>query len=693
MSKYQLYINGHLADVKENENILFQKQRTDYTNPTIVKNSFTKTVKLPGTDNNNQIFNNIWKLDRVQWTNAFNASKRTPFVLFNNGNLVEKGYMKLDKIVWDGKFYNYETTLYGELGNILYQLSYNIDPDTEESTPMTLGDLNLGFSQIQISKDLIDYAWKRLQNDPSTQGDTYALFDTINFAVCYDGVPDCESFDPKKCWCSTTRLASVNWRDTLYGYNDFPDEVTVDGITYKYISSMLSRMDPDDHYGLMDLKKDVSPLECRDLRSYLLRPIVNISKVFDAIDTYLNINLGYSLDMSDPFFDSDKFKNTWMTLSMLYETNPNVESWTVFTAKELFSNTSSPASYLISYCKIYGIYIDVDLATKTVKLSRLPNFFQDKINTLVIDKGKEVKINPLSFDKASYTFDMGEGEGEFLKKYKDTYNIQYGSMKVNTGYRFDSETSPYIDNNVFREGVDSLDQSIYYKYPVTILGANLIDYPFALVDNTNLPTYKLFKVVGSDIDTTQDLSGEMKLVDYLAGSSPQYSITFSGYQFMDDRWFGIRSGVYQDGFPKLQLHTDDNKAADGKDVLLVYNGFKQVQYGKQTSKYSNMFKRESKSGFEYVNYLLSDDISILKQVTGKNCYYDNPQPQEGYGYNYIKIINKLPSFTRCDYTVNFDGENTPIMMTNNFSSYNITGSDGTVTINTSYDDYFKTTIS
>ena len=59
----ELYINNTLVDIDQGSNdsfsILLQKTRTDYTNPTIVKNSFTKTVSLPGTDNNNKLFNHI----------------------------------------------------------------------------------------------------------------------------------------------------------------------------------------------------------------------------------------------------------------------------------------------------------------------------------------------------------------------------------------------------------------------------------------------------------------------------------------------------------------------------------------------------------------------------------------------------------------------------------------------------------
>ena len=98
----ELYINNTLVDLDQGSNdsfsILLQKTRTDYTNPTIVKNSFTKTVSLPGTDSNNKLFNQIWKLDRTQWKGAFNPSYRAPFLLLENGSLVECGYVKLDSV-------------------------------------------------------------------------------------------------------------------------------------------------------------------------------------------------------------------------------------------------------------------------------------------------------------------------------------------------------------------------------------------------------------------------------------------------------------------------------------------------------------------------------------------------------------------------------------------------------------------
>lgn len=703
--------DAYSVDLPENGiSILFQRQRTDYTNPTIVRNSFTKTINLPGTKKNNVVFDQLWKLDKYisRGQATFIPSEREPFMLLKDGNLVEKGYVKLNNIIWDGHFYTYQITLYGELGNLLYGLSYNIDSATDEVSPLTLADLDYEFNQFRITKELVEYAWKRLDGDTSVSGDEYKIFDTINFMVSYDGVPQANQFDPRSVWCSVDRLAGGYWKDQYFYANKFPSEIVEDGVTYSYVSTMISSLDPDDHYGLMELKKEVSVLESRDLRSYLLRPVIRVKKVFEAIGKYISNHYGYELDMSDPFFSTYEFTGSWITLSMLYEIDPDVETGSIFTKEQLLSNTSSPASYLISYCKIYGMYLDVDYFSKKLTLTRLPNFFDDtKINNLKVDASKEIKITPLSFDKASYTFDYEEGESEFLNKYKETYGIQYGSKKVNTGYRFDASTSPYIDNNIYRQGLDSIDQSIYYRYPYAFsnsFGTDvLFAYPFGLMDEANLPTYKLFDMATykskGEIKTTD---GEMKpywypgISDDSNSSVKVYNIVNSGYQFMNVWWGGLRPQVWQDGFPKLQCHSDENSASDGKNILVRFNGFKQTQYGHLTATNDRIYwNRDTYTGNANVNYLLSDDNAYLKQFIGKNCYYDCPMPisgSGGVGHNYLKVIDRLPSFSRASYTYEMDYAMTPGFYVNGFNAYTITGSTSSVSVS-KYNSYYNTSVS
>lgn len=688
MTRYELYIDGRQVEFPdEGISILFNRQRTDYTNPTIVRNSFTKTIKIPGTKINNGIFNEIWKLDRIQWSGAFNASKRTPFILINNGALVEKGYVKLNNITFDGSFYTYEMTLYGELGNLLYSLSYNKDTD---ATPLTLGDLDLGFDSFTITRDLVDTAWKRLNGDQSVSGDSYSMFDTINFAVCYDGIPDANNFDPSLVWVSVDRLASVDWKDHSSMADNFPSSYTDgDGITYTYVSTMISRMDPDDHYGKMEMQNELTPIETRDLRCYLLRPVIRISGIFDAIGEYIKENNGYELDLSDPFFSTDEFLSTWMTLPMLYDIDPNVETDSVFTKKQLFSQSQSPASYLISYCKIYGIYLDVDYVKRTLKLTRLPRFFTGETDELKVDLSKNIKINPLSFDKESYTFDYGESVGEFIKRYNESHLVPYGSKRVVTGYEFDASTSKYINNNIFRQAADAIEQSAYYRYPYAVRDGVLYNNPLGLADQAQLPTYTLFNI--SESGEVRTIEGEMKALwpEFDNGSTIRViNTTTSGYQFMDEGWAGLKYEVWNDGFPKVQLHSEDNKAEDGADVLLRFNGFVQTKYGRiRVTDGKTSFERETYSDLPYVQYLLSDDCKRLKDLEGKNGYYDIHTPGEYTGRGYLTVINSIPSFSRCSYNYEQSSDTVPLMATEDFQNMSIGGTDGTVFITPSENNY------
>ena len=665
----ELYIGNIKADLTGQESILTQKTRTDYTNPTIVKNSFTKTVTLPGTKANNFIFNFLWKLDRVQDTEDFNPSRRIPFTLIENGNLIESGYIKLDKI---NKTYNkvsYDCTLFGELGNILYELSYRVDEETEEIIPLTLGDLDYnmktpsGDIDFTISLDLVQKGWEHL--DYTDQDDSG--YNTFNFAVCSNGVPKADNFDPKKMMTSVigsdynTRKASVIWDGVAYARTEFPTSKTVDDVQYSYIDTMLSRMDPSENLALIEMDNGISCIEARDFRSYLQRPILRLKAVFEAIGRYLNEHLGWTLDMTDKFFTEEEFLNSWITLSMLYEINPKVETGTRFTQKELLSNTSSPASYLVSYCKSYGIYIEPDIQSKTLRLSRLPRFFIDEGENLIIDQSQQMEITPLSFDKSAFTFDFAEGDGYFLKKYKETYGVAYGSKRVNTGYKFDASVAPYITNNIFKTAADTIDQSgyLHYNYDGGIFNSNNAnEYPIAVGAMAKAPKYSLFRVdsnhhpIFNDDGTVDKYEAEMSR--NVSASTPD---NLWGYMYVANNWSGLRKDVYQDTVARLQFHNEKGEATDGKDVLIRYNGMVRAHAGQcrsYDSTYQEM-KSENTKFFDYtdsvgglgvVKYLISDDIYVVKSVLGTNCYYDIPAPADSPYVQFVKRIDEVPTFNR-----------------------------------------------
>ena len=300
----ELYLNGQLVDLGQDGGIYFNYKQKDVSNPTVVKNSFSKTLTIPGTDNNNNIFNNIWNLTRVQTTDLttyFNQSKRVGFELFINGELIEQGYCKLNSIKRDGNI-EYNISLYGGLGDFFYNLSYNSDSGEKR----TLADLDFGEDlTFTINKETIKDAWDKLKAGSAS---------TISFAPAYNGVPDV--LDADKVLVNThnyTGTIRSYMNNTWVEHIGFPDESGEYGLT--------------DGYGLAELENPITEWKMRDIRSYLQRPVLSIPKLLDAIGNPAN-NGGYTLELDPDFFNDDNpyYKNAWMTLPMITELNINRET-------------------------------------------------------------------------------------------------------------------------------------------------------------------------------------------------------------------------------------------------------------------------------------------------------------------------------------------------------------------------------
>ena len=178
-NKISLYIADHLVDLDEQSFILFNYTMEDLSNPTIVRNSFSQQITIKGTPNNNKIFGHVARLDRTtQYGGAssgvdFSASRKTPFVIFNEMNeIVESGYVKLDDVVRTKGLLEYKITLYGGLGSFFYGLSTN-----EDGSKRTLADLDYfghdgaRVTSFNVQPDVfytIKDAWKYLSGNNMT---------------------------------------------------------------------------------------------------------------------------------------------------------------------------------------------------------------------------------------------------------------------------------------------------------------------------------------------------------------------------------------------------------------------------------------------------------------------------------------------------------------------------------------------
>lgn len=138
--KISLYIADRLVDLDNQSLVLLNYTMEDMANPAIVKNSYSQQITIKGTPNNNKIFGDIYRSDRVTQYGSdqtgiyFDPTRKTPFKIFNElGEVLESGYCKLDKFTRDKE---YTISLFGGLGAFFYALSYD-----EQGNKRSLADL------------------------------------------------------------------------------------------------------------------------------------------------------------------------------------------------------------------------------------------------------------------------------------------------------------------------------------------------------------------------------------------------------------------------------------------------------------------------------------------------------------------------------------------------------------------------
>ena len=288
--KISLFIDGNPVDLDDQSFILFNYTMDDLGNPTIVKNSFSQQINLPGTPNNNAIFGDAYRLDRKVDYNSgssgpgFNPSKKTPFAIYNElDEILESGYCKLDEVVRNGVDVTYKISLYGGLGSFLFSLSYD-----EAGNKRTLADLDYlgnndpGELDFTINATSLQDAWDDLYDMYFNIGTPTGKWTVINFAPAYNGYPD--NFSSDKGLLS---LPGAGLPDTVGDYSS------------------------KSGYGLVNLANQQDEWAVKDFRSYLQRPVLSMKAFWEAICNPDN-NGGYAVDISN--ITGNPFYKIWLTL-------------------------------------------------------------------------------------------------------------------------------------------------------------------------------------------------------------------------------------------------------------------------------------------------------------------------------------------------------------------------------------------
>lgn len=166
----EIYIDGYELDLTKNISAEFTYAIDEVQDFATRNTSFSKTIVLPGNDNNNKLFGNIFEFGVSNQYNSaepnvgynFNATKSVPCIILVDKIQIFKGVLRMLEIIIDGKSIEYEVVVFGELGGFINALGNN-----------KLEDLDFGIADQTWNVTNIANSWDNI----SGTGVYYPLID------------------------------------------------------------------------------------------------------------------------------------------------------------------------------------------------------------------------------------------------------------------------------------------------------------------------------------------------------------------------------------------------------------------------------------------------------------------------------------------------------------------------------------
>lgn len=276
-----------------------------------------------------------------------------------------------------------------------------------------------------------------------------------------------------------------------------------------------------------------------------------------------------------------------------YQSSGNVRSGVKLTKQTLLGGTDTPADYLLSYCKMFGLHLAYDSASKRIDILTRSNFFSGGVVDLE-DRIDPTTIKSIPYYITSRWYDfVNPAEGSFADYYKSIHGKDYGMARINTGYEFNADHNDVLKDCIFKGAADVLHHN---KFMVNIFQNDKV-VPPPFIDGGQY--------------TLWDASNNEQTFDIVTPSDD------AAIHYLNESYKGYDWPL----FSRAEFCDKDGKALEGKNVLLMYD---MAGLGDNDSRYT-----------------LTDDSPLMMLYNGgQPCWLMGQQT----------ILSNKP------YTINEDGE-------------------------------------
>lgn len=273
--KIDLYLNNQLVEINKDIDFVLNKQFTDLTDLTSIIVDYSKTVKVPMTAKNNELFNYTYKFERQVLLNgdvvSYDPTQKMSMTMVFNGNTVMEGYAVLNSV--NLKDRTYEINLYGQLGKIF--------------------------------KDMKEKTLKDYKKDTSGFWD-YIRMNTYNVAKSFTN-------DSKNMsWSSTDWSDFFGFAPQMMGKTDLIDtksyevnNVSVEDRVKTFADTINTTRSID--YADIYVGDGFDINQYQEIRTYMTRPYVYVDKLVKLVQNELNNSDydGYTLTLNSDWFNNN----------------------------------------------------------------------------------------------------------------------------------------------------------------------------------------------------------------------------------------------------------------------------------------------------------------------------------------------------------------------------------------------------
>ena len=180
----ELYIDNKLVELSDSIDYSLTKSFFDLSDPSKLCDDWSKTIKIPMTENNRKLFGQ-WQIPNRATTGGnsrtgmeFSPYTKVGYSLYENGMRIMEGHIKMNKTVYSQKDKNFEITLYGNWNESLHQLQSAEGSDVMEKVYIN----NTDFQMSKLTTNSSNRNLSRLDNSyrvfPNTVGNYYPEFNS-----------------------------------------------------------------------------------------------------------------------------------------------------------------------------------------------------------------------------------------------------------------------------------------------------------------------------------------------------------------------------------------------------------------------------------------------------------------------------------------------------------------------------------